>query len=194
MSYSDCRVVLQSTVRIDVARFNACDRCLFRVPCSCSVFRVPYTQEKSEMTTLATGGATRTCRYYDHQAHQRPPCATSGDVNLTAPRNSRRRRYRRGGKTCRDKETWKSYGSSASRQVSTFWGPGIEPPPADEQVEDKHHTRQGIMVFKCSSVRELPVLPERVVRRLRAQEQERDQGCVPQEGTDVQKVPHAKVH
>ena len=155
----------ENTVRIDVARFNACDRCLR------SVFRVPYAQEeeKSEMSTprhwrcnSCQGAAHMITKHIEQSALYDPV----NDVNLTAPRKLTEAEVIDAvEKTCRDKEIWKSYGSIGLKTgINFFWGPGIEPPPVDEQVEDKHHTTTHgqIMVFRmqqmCAEL--IGILPE----------------------------------
>ena len=38
-------------------------------------------------------------------------------------------------KLCNNREHWGSFGSLGLKSgINFFWGPGVEPPPADEQV------------------------------------------------------------
>jgi len=42
---------------------------------------------------------------------------------------------------CEDSEAWAHYGSIGLKSgINFLWGPGVEPPPPGQQVENKHHT------------------------------------------------------
>ena len=44
-------------------------------------------------------------------------------------------------KLCSDGEAWVHYGSIGLKSgINFLWGPGVEPPPPGQQVENKHHT------------------------------------------------------
>ena len=52
-------------------------------------------------------------------------------------------------KLCTDTEKWGSFGAIGLKNgMNFFWGPGIDPPPATQQVQDKHHTTSYGEIFK----------------------------------------------